>query len=257
MHHLGFTRSSNQRDHLHLTPDTFVCTPLPGLTNGMAIVHISPQAGAGFTMMTVEMDSGGELAQGPSQRLVYVLEGDVSLSEPDSGAPHRLGAGDYAFCPHNLEHTICTESKARLVVIEKQFQVLDEDAARKMVDGNQPDQPWFFIGSEKDIEGTPLNGDNDLIVRSLLPDSMAFDFACNTMTYQPGAGLSQVEIHYMEHGLLMLEGGGIYRLGDQWYPTRAGDFIWMAPYCPQWFGAIGKQPAKYLIYKDFNRHPLG
>ena len=41
-----------------------------------------------------------------------------------------------------------------------------------------------------------------------------------------------------------------------WYPVTAGDFIWMAPYCPQWFGAIGKQPAKYLIYKDFNRHTL-
>ena len=74
------------------------------------------------------------------------------------------------------------------------------------------------------------------------------------MTYAPGAALSQVEIHYMEHGLLMLSGGGIYRLGDSWYPTTAGDFIWMAPFCPQWFGAIGKQPAKYLIYKDFNRH---
>jgi (S)-ureidoglycine aminohydrolase len=29
----------------------------------------------------------------------------------------------------------------------------------------------------------------------------------------------------------------------------------MAPYCPQWFGALGKTPAKYLIYKDWNRHP--
>ena len=76
------------------------------------------------------------------------------------------------------------------------------------------------------------------------------------MTYQPGAALSMVEIHVMEHGLLMLEGGGIYRLGDSWYPVTAGDFIWMAPYCPQWFGAIGKTPAKYLIYKDSNRHPL-
>ena len=34
------------------------------------------------------------------------------------------------------------------------------------------------------------------------------------MTYDPGAALSMVEIHVMEHGLLMLEGGGIYRLGD-------------------------------------------
>jgi (S)-ureidoglycine aminohydrolase len=30
----------------------------------------------------------------------------------------------------------------------------------------------------------------------------------------------------------------------------------MAPYCTQWFGALGKTPAKYLIYKDWNRHPL-
>ncbi len=51
-----------------------------------------------------------------------------------------------------------------------------------------------------------------------------------------------VEIHVMEHGLLMLEGGGIYRLGDRWYPVTAGDFIWMAPYCPQWFGALGRRP---------------
>ena len=77
------------------------------------------------------------------------------------------------------------------------------------------------------------------------------------MTYQPGASLSQVEVHVIEHGLLMLEGGGIYRLGDAWYPVTAGDFIWMAPFCPQWFGALGRQPAKYLIYKDWNRHPLG
>jgi (S)-ureidoglycine aminohydrolase len=76
------------------------------------------------------------------------------------------------------------------------------------------------------------------------------------MTYAPGAALSQVEVHHMEHGLLMLEGGGIYRLGDSWYPTTAGDAIWMAPFCPQWFGCLGKQPAKYLIYKDFNRHTL-
>ena len=79
--------------------------------------------------------------------------------------------------------------------------------------------------------------------------------AVNTMTFQPGASLSMVEIHVMEHGLMMLEGGGIYRLGEHWYPVQEGDFIWMAPYCPQWFGALGKVPAKYLIYKDWNRHP--
>ena len=46
----------------------------------------------------------------------------------------------------------------------------------------------------------------------LTPDEMSFDFAVNTMVYQPGAALSMVEMHVMEHGLTMLEGGGIYRL---------------------------------------------
>jgi (S)-ureidoglycine aminohydrolase len=90
-----------------------------------------------------------------------------------------------------------------------------------------------------------------------MPDGPPYDFAVNTMTYDPGASLSLVEIHVMEHGLLMLEGGGIYRLGDEWYPVQAGDFIWMGAYCPQWFGALGKKAAKYLIYKDWHRHPLG
>ncbi len=70
-------------------------------------------------------------------------------------------------------------------------------------------------------------------VKCLLPDTMSFDFAVNTMVYQPGGAFSMVEMHVMEHGLMMLEGGGIYRLGDSWYAVTAGDFIWMGPWCPQ------------------------
>jgi len=31
----------------------------------------------------------------------------------------------------------------------------------------------------------------------------------------------------------------------------------MAPFCPQWFVAMGKTPASYIYYKDVNRAPLG
>ena len=130
-------------------------------------------------------------------------------------------------------------------MIEKPYQPLD---------GVQP--PEFLAGDEFAIPADPLMGDESLQVRALLPADAAFDLAVNTMTFQPGASLPMVESHVMEHGLLMLEGGGIYRLGDRWYPVAAGDFIWMAPYCPQWFGALGKTPARYLIYKDWNRHPI-
>jgi (S)-ureidoglycine aminohydrolase len=245
MHHLGHTTSSVKRDHFLLTPDTFIRTPLPGLTGGVAIVHVAPQAGAAFTQMTVELERGGKLTEGPTQRLIYVLEGDLTLSEPSTKKPHTLAAGSYAYLPTEHPHTLTARKKSRVAVIDKPFLPLESER-----------NPEFVIGREQDIKPTALNGDPDLQVRALLPDGLRFDFACNTMTYAPGASLSQVEIHYMEHGLLMLQGGGIYRLGDNWYPTQAGDFIWMAPYCPQWFGAIGKTPAKYLIYKDFNRHTL-
>ena len=87
----------------------------------------------------------------------------------------------------------------------------------------------------------------------LPPDTLAFDMAVNIFVYQPGTVLPFIETHVMEHGLLMLTRMGIYRLDADWYPVQADDVIWMAPYCPQWFGALGKTPAKYLIYKDWNR----
>lgn len=244
MHNLGRTRSANRRDHLLLTPDTFVRTPMPGMQDGMAVVHVSPAAGAAFTQYTAELEPGGTLGPTTAQRFVYVLSGSVDLSTDSSFK--SLAPGGYAYLPPGLEQTLTAQGATRLAVIEKTYQPLAGVAA-----------PGPLIGNEAGVASTALMGDADLQVRSLLPDQPAFDFAVNTMTYQPGAALSMVEIHIMEHGLLMLEGGGIYRLGDAWYQVTAGDFIWMAPFCPQWFGALGKQPAKYLIYKDWNRHPLG
>jgi (S)-ureidoglycine aminohydrolase len=243
MHKLGHTRSANLRDHLLLTPDTFIRTPLPGMQRGAAIVHVAPAAGAGFTQYTAELEPGGTLGATPSQRFVYLLSGATDIATASSF--HSLTPGSYAYIPAGAEHTVTAQQPARIAVIEKTYQPVDETAP-----------PAMIFGHEADATPTALMGDPDLLVRALLPDHPAFDFAVNTMTYQPGAALSMVEAHVMEHGLLMLEGGGIYRLGDAWYPVTAGDFIWMAPYCPQWFGALGKQPAKYLIYKDWNRHPL-
>lgn len=79
----------------------------------------------------------------------------------------------------------------------------------------------------------------------------------STMSFAPGATLPYTEIHSMEHGLLMLEGEGLYKLQDAYYPVTAGDVIWMGAHCPQCCGALGRTWSKYLLYKDMNRHPLG
>jgi (S)-ureidoglycine aminohydrolase len=213
-----------------LTPDTFVRAPLPGMVKCTAIVHAAPALGARFTEYTAEFEAGGRLGPSAVERFVYVVEGELNVGGP----------GSYVYQPSQ----VTSDGPARAIVIEKEYVPLD---------GAQARGPVPLHNHERNAAPRPLAGDPDLEVRVLLPEDPAFDFAVNTMTFQPGASLPMVEVHVMEHGLLMLEGGGVYRLGDQWYPVTAGDFIWMAPYCPQWFGALGKRPAKYIIYKDWNR----
>jgi (S)-ureidoglycine aminohydrolase len=244
MQHLGLTRSSLKHDHLLQTPDTFIRTPLPGAEGVEFVVHAGPQLGARFTQMTAEFAAGGALGPAPAQRFLYVIEGKLELKA--GGETHVLAPGGFAFLPQGTPHTLIALTASRAAVIEKAYETQPGAAA-----------PEMAVGNESDVAPVALMGDDSLRVRSLMPDGPPYDFAVNTMTYDPGAALSMVEIHVMEHGLLMLEGGGIYRLGDAWYPVEAGDFIWMGPYCPQWFGALGKRPAKYLIYKDWRRHPLG
>jgi (S)-ureidoglycine aminohydrolase len=234
LHNLGHTRSSRQADHMLLTPDTFVRAPLPGMRKATAIMHASPAIGARFTQYTAEFSADGALPPCGVQRFVYVLEGEITIGR------QRLKADGYAYFPPGSQAAISAKGNARASVIEKPYVPVGVPSPTKEV-----------LGNERDVKSQSL-GDG-LEVRILLPENPEWDFAVNTMAYQPGAALPMVEAHVMEHGLLMLAGGGIYRLGDHWYPVTAGDFIWMAPWCPQWFGAFGKTPAKYLIYKDWNR----
>ena len=243
MQPFGFTRSSLQVDHALIAPDTHVRSPLVGWHKASAIVHIAPAIGARFTQYTAMLEAGA--VSGPpltgAERFVFVCEGTVELRAPTSAS---LNVGGYAYLPAGLPHEIRAAAPAKLVVFEKRYQPLPSGQTR------------VIIGHENDVAAEPYLGDPDARLQTLLPVEPAFDMAVNLFTYQPGATLPQVEIHVMEHGLIMLNGAGIYRLGNCWYPVRAGDVIWMKAYCPQWFVAMGKEPARYLYYKDIHRDPL-
>lgn len=117
------------------------------------------------------------------------------------------------------------------------------------------DVPGVIFGDASQVDGPWYSGDPALRLQVLLPDNLSFDMAVNIFTYDPGGYLPFVETHIMEHGLMYLQGQGIYMLDHQWYPVKKGDSIWMAPYCQQWFAAIGKEPAVYIYYKNVNRFP--
>src|SRR5690348_4216698 len=170
MHNLGFTRSAHRPDHLLLTADTFVRAPLPGMTKATAIVHVSPAVGARFTQYTAELEPGGCLGPAAGQRFVYVIEGDLRVDG------RALGPGGYVYCPEGADTPVMAADITRAAVIEKPY-----------IQTAPAQSPRPLAGDESAVEAKPLGDDPDLLVRCLMPDDAAYDFAVNTMVYQPGA----------------------------------------------------------------------
>jgi (S)-ureidoglycine aminohydrolase len=239
---LGGTRTHLSTTHALIAPDGHVRTLLPGWSNTECVVLISAQLGARFTQYLAHMAVGGRAEGTAHERFVFVLAGEVTL---ELHGTRTLAASDYAYLPAGAPATLTAAAPATLCVFERRYLLLPEVGA-----------PAAVFGNERTVPGEAFLGDEGVRVRKLLPEAPSFDLMLSTMTFAPGSALPFVETHVMEHGLLLLSGGGIYRLAESWYPVTAGDVIYMAPYCPQWFGALGKVEAKYLLYKDAGRDPF-
>ncbi len=197
--------------------------------------------GARFQQYTALMgaNSASDQLRPTVQRFVYVLEGSIEISSETNQSTHELNVGHFAYLPAGSDWVISSPEVSKLEIFEKQY---------TPIDGLAP--PSAIFGDSAEYKSEAFMGDEDAQLKILLPKDPAFDMAVNLFTFQPGATLPLVEIHVMEHGLMLLEGAGVYRLGDNYYPITAGDVIWMASYCPQWWVAMGKKPSTYLYYKD-------
>jgi (S)-ureidoglycine aminohydrolase len=242
----GETRTKVARRHALIAPDGHVPSVLPGVSGATVNILLSPAMGANLTQLLIAFSAGGhaEFASEDVQTFAYVMEGGCVAAIDSAREP--LGRGGYVFAPAGKTLELSQPADGtRLTIFQKYYEELEG------IPGPAP-----VFGDAKDVDAVPFLGDEDARLKTLLPDTPSFDMAVNLFTYQPGARLPFVETHIMEHGLVMLEGEGVYRLEDAWYPVAAGDAIWMAPYCPQWFVAMGKGPASYLYYKDINRSPM-
>jgi len=229
-----------------LTPSGFVHGNLPGWQKAVCNVLISPAMGARFSQVLITLEQEGQCQgnTGANQYFIYLVEGAASILIEERR--HRLETGSYVYLPAGKDVEIKSSGAGtKILIFQKPYEPLPAVAS-----------PVAQVGHERDVKGLSFLGNEDARLQVLLPDQPAFDMAVNIFTYQPGATLPFVETHVMEHGLMMLRGQGIYRLDADWHPVRAGDVIWMASYCPQWFVAIGKEPAAYIYYKDVNRDPM-
>ena len=242
----GQTRTRVAARHALIAPDGHVKSVVPGIAGAATIILINPAMGARFAQMLITFEAGGSatIPGNDVETAGYFETGGGTLAIGER--KEKVTAGAFFVAPAGEAWSITAPKKGtRVTLFQKKFQPLAGLAT-----------PAAIIGQAADVPGQPFLGDPDARLQVLLPDVPAFDLAMNIFTYQPGATLPFVETHVMEHGLLMLGGQGVYRLEDSWYPVAGGDVIWMAPYCPQWFVAMGKTPASYLYYKDVNRAAL-
>ncbi len=242
----GQTRTRIASRHALIAPDGHVKSVIPGITGAATVILINEAMGAHFAQVLVTFETGGqaEFPANETETAGYIESGGATVTI--EAQKRKCGAGGFFFAPAGQAWSLTApRAGTRVTLFQKRFKPA----------GGLP-APRVVFGEASAVAGQPFLGDPDARLQVLLPDEPAFDLAMNVFTYQPGATLPFVETHVMEHGLLMLSGQGVYRLEDSWYPVAAGDVIWMAPYCPQWFVAMGKTPASYLYYKDVNRAAL-
>ena len=245
MNLFGQTRTSVSSRHALIAPDGHVPSQFPVWENATAFVIISPAMGAKLSQILITFKADSNQAPFPSdahEHALYIESGSCQVTLPDRSLD--LPTTSFLYLPPHTPFTLHGSSDARITLFRKIYQPLPDLAP-----------PPITHGLASDVPGEPFLGYDNARLQTLLPLDPAFDLAINIFTYQPGATLPFVETHIMEHGLLMLQGQGIYRLEDAYYPVQAGDAIWMAPYCPQWFVAMGAEPASYLYYKDIHRLP--
>lgn len=240
---IGQTRTHLARQYAIVGPDSHVVAPLVGWTNTPGVVLIAPAiGGVGFVQYLANLTTdsiAGPIPTG-NQRFIYMLEGSAQLGD------QAFKQGSYVWLPPMCDTIFRGTGQARAWVHEQPYTPHATLAT-----------PELFVGHSKNIEPLAFMDDPALRLAKLLPEDSAYDLEINRFSFDPGAALPMVESHVNEHGMIMLEGQGVYRLGsgieEYWQPVAEGDAVWMGAFCPQWFCCFGKTPATYLYSKNVNR----
>jgi len=241
----ALTRSVVKKSHALISPDGYINSAVPGWKNCTVNVIISKEMGARFSQTLITCLPGATLTGQTklAQTFFYLVSGSIKATL--HGVTKTLTKGHYVYLPEGQDYLLTEAADGtQLLSFHKTYEPLEGVTV-----------PNTLFGDAAAVPANEYLGDAALRLQVLLPDDPSFDMAINIFTYDPGGHLPLVETHIMEHGLLYLQGQGVYRLDQDWYPIKKGDSIWMAPYCQQWFTAMGKEPAVYIYYKNINRFP--
>jgi (S)-ureidoglycine aminohydrolase len=228
------SRGRRGRAYALVTPANHYPSRLPEYGDAPVVKLVTPRlAPSRIGEYLIALPAGGGTTRPVApgfETFLYGLEGDATVNDLP------LGAGAFAYLPPSAAYELRAATDARILVVKRRYEGAEPPAARH---GHRDDEPFA---------DTPVPGFRR---RELLPVAdPAFDFAMSLLAFDAGVGLDNIEIHDEEHGLYMTAGAGLYHLDGDLLEVERGDFIYMAPYCPQGFTATGREPAEYLLYKD-------
>jgi (S)-ureidoglycine aminohydrolase len=233
-----------------LTPENRYVSRLPNLPGAKLYKLVTPRlAPARFAQYLVVAPPQGvawEVEPG-YEHFLFGRSGSATVHAGRSATvhagdrTHALDGGGFAYLPSAHRFHVQADGDAEVIWLKRPYEQWPGLAAP---------EPTFGLLADVEATQTAVPG---LTRQELLdPADPSYDFNVSLMSFGPGVGLSQIEIHDEEHGLYMTSGHGDYHLDGGEYPVQADDFIYMAPYCPQGFRA-GPDGASYLLYKDVYR----
>ena len=256
----GFTRSKLKPDYAMIAHESRVYGGLFGWENTNGAYVVSPGMNKATILMTMVSMNTKAKSYVPSPgawRFAFVLDGKCSIRYKDEDAEAEvtkegLTAGEYFYFPMNTEHEIYTDS-------DNQCELVMYEAFTKPKLNGKPDEfptgQKVIVGETDSLPNIETPGEI-FRLKKLLPQTLEYDVNFHVMDFAPGETLNVKELHHPQHGLVILEGQGIYRLNDDFMPVQQGDVIYMSPWVTQWYGALGKNRTRYLISKDTYRDPL-
>ncbi len=233
-------------EYMVLPPENRCSSPHTNLRQADEQVFVTPKLGASYVMSEVVVQPSGGTIRPFNNRLehfLFILEGKLELSL--AGSERHMGPGSFVWIPPRCpyEYANKTQEACRLVWFRRRYAQLE-----------QLDIPEPVFGNENDIAAVPevdLNPEKQLIPYT----NPGIDMAFNLIVCQPGAYYGLVETHAWEHAMYMLDGEGVLFLNGKPLHVKQRDFIYIAPYCPEWFCALGmdNKPVRFLLYWDCNR----
>jgi (S)-ureidoglycine aminohydrolase len=243
-HQLVHSRARVRQRYAMFPLEGYPTSRLPNWPDAEVRVLAAPALGAQFVQYLIDLPAGkrGRFDATPDiETFFFALDGKGAFTD-GNGVEMGVRAGHFGLTPPGKATHVVADQALRLIVLQKRF---ERASGIEAFAG--------LYGHESEVKSEVWANNPSSQLQMLIPDDLRYDMAMNIFTFDPGHGLPYVETHVMEHGLLFLQGKGVYYLDGEWMEVEKDDFIWMGPYCPQSFYATGPTPAKYLYYKNVNR----